>query len=45
MLGLLSAPFAEFIELDFLSNEFLVLAGPVVYALACTAAKLYKSFL
>ena len=45
MLGLLSAPFAEFFELDFLGNEFLVLAGPVIYALASSASKFYKSIL
>jgi len=37
MLRLLAAPFAEFVELDFFSDEFLVLAGPVVDALANTA--------
>jgi len=45
MLGSLSAPFAEFIELDFFDNKFFVLAGPVIYALASTADKFYKSFL
>jgi hypothetical protein len=45
MLGLFLAPFAEFVELDFLGYEFLVLAGPVVYALAGTAGQFYKSIL
>jgi hypothetical protein len=45
MLGLFLAPFAEFIELDFLGNEFLVLAGPIIYPLASPAGKLYKSIL
>jgi hypothetical protein len=41
MLGLFLAPLAEFIELDLLGYEFFVLAGPVIYAFACTAGKLY----
>jgi hypothetical protein len=45
MLRLLSAPFAEFFELDFFSNEFLVLAGPVVYMLTGSAGEFYKSIL
>jgi len=45
MLGLLSAPFAVFFKLDFFSNEFLVLAGPVIYAFAGSADKFYKSIL
>jgi hypothetical protein len=45
MLSLFSAPFAIFIELDFFSNEFLVLAGPVIYTLAGSAGELDKSVL
>jgi hypothetical protein len=45
VLRLLSAPFAEFFELDFFSNEFLVFAGPVIYALAGSAGEFYKSIL
>ena len=45
MLSLLSAPFAEFFELDFLSNEFLVLTGPVIYTLAGSTGEFYKSIL
>ena len=45
MLGLFLAPFAKFVELDLFCDEFLVLAGPVVDALAGTAGKLYKSVL
>jgi len=45
MLGLLSAPFAEFFELDLFSDEFLILAGPVIYALAGRAGEFYKSIL
>jgi len=45
MLGLFAAPFAEFFKLDFFSNEFFVLAGPVIYALAGSASKFYKSIL
>ncbi len=45
MLGLLFTPFAEFIELDLFNDEFLVLAGPIVDALASSAAKFYKSIL
>lgn len=37
MLCALLAPTAILLELDFFSNEFLVLAGPVIYALAGTA--------
>jgi hypothetical protein len=45
VLGLLSAPFAEFFKLDFFSNEFLVLAGPVIYTLAGSTGEFYKSIL
>ena len=45
MLSLLFAPLAEFIELDLFGDEFLVLAGPVIYTLAGSAGKLYKSIL
>jgi hypothetical protein len=41
MLGLLAAPFAIFFELDFFSYEFLVFAGPVIYALTYSAGKFY----
>jgi len=45
MLRLLAAPFAEFFKLDFFSDEFLVLAGPVIYVLASSTGKFYKSIL
>jgi hypothetical protein len=45
VLSLFSAPFAEFFKLNLFSDEFLVLAGPVIYALAGSAAKFYKSIL
>jgi len=41
MLGLLPAPIAEFQKFYLFSDEFLVLAGPVVHAFAGTAGKLY----
>jgi hypothetical protein len=43
--GLLFAPLAEFIELELFSDEFFVLAGPVVDPLASSAGKFYKSIL
>ena len=45
MLSLLFAPFAVFFKLNLFSDEFLVLTGPVIYAFADTAGKLYKSIL
>jgi len=45
MLGLLSAPFAVLFELNLFSDEFLVLAGPVIYTFAGRASKFYKSIL
>ena len=45
MLGLLFAPLAKLVELNLFSDEFLVLTGPVIYALADPAGKLYKSIL
>jgi hypothetical protein len=45
MLGLLAAPFAVLFKLDFFCDEFLVLAGPVIYAFAGRAGKFYKSIL
>jgi hypothetical protein len=45
MLGLFLAPFAEFVELNFLGDNLLVLAGPVIYALAGSAGEFYKSIL
>jgi hypothetical protein len=45
MLGLLLAPLAEFVELNLFSDEFLVLAGPVIYSLASPTAEFYKSIL
>jgi len=45
MFSLFSAPFTIFLELDFFCNEFFVLAGPVINALANTAGELYKSIL
>jgi len=40
-----AAPFAELFEFNFLGNQFLILAGPVIDAFAGGAAKLYKSIL
>jgi len=37
MLGLLATPFAVFFELDFFGYQFLILAGPVINALASPA--------
>jgi len=45
VLGLLAAPFAILIKLDLFSDEFLVLAGPVIDAFAGSAGKFYKSVL
>lgn len=45
MLGLLFAPLAILVELNLFCDEFFVLAGPVVYALACSTAKFYESIL
>jgi hypothetical protein len=45
VLGLLSAPFAIFFQLNFFGNEFFVFAGPVIYALAGSAGEFYKSIL
>ena len=45
MLGLFPAPPAILFELDFFSDEFLVLAGPVIDALTVYTGKLYKSIL
>lgn len=45
VLGLLLTPLAEFYELDFLGHGLLVLAGPVVDALAGTAGEFYKPIL
>jgi hypothetical protein len=45
VLSLLLAPLAEFIKLYLFSDEFLVLAGPVIYAFAITAGEFYKSIL
>jgi len=45
VLGFLFAPLAILIELNLFSDEFLVFTGPVIYALAGTAGKLYKSIL
>ena len=41
MLGLLSAPFAEFFKLDFFGYEFFVFAGPVIYALTGSTGEFY----
>jgi len=43
--GLLPAPLAEFLKLDLTFNKFLVLARPVVDALAISARKFNKLFL
>jgi hypothetical protein len=45
VLSLLFAPFAIFFKLNLFSDEFLVFAGPVIYALAGSAGKFYKSIL
>jgi len=45
MLGLLSAPFAVFFELDFFSYEFFIFTGPVIYTLTDSAGKFDKSIL
>ena len=45
MLGGFSAPFAKLIELNLFSDEFLVLAGPVIYTLTVSTGKFYKSIL
>ena len=45
MLGLLAAPFAILFELNLFSDEFFILAGPVIYALANTTCELNKSIL
>ena len=45
MLGLFTAPFAEFFKLDFFSDEFFIFTGPVIYVLAGFAGKFYKSIL
>ncbi len=45
VLGLLFAPFAELIKLYLFSDEFLVLAGPVIDALAGSTTEFYKSIL
>jgi hypothetical protein len=45
MIGLLSAPFAILFKLNLFSDEFLVFAGPVIYAFAGRAGKFYKSIL
>jgi hypothetical protein len=45
MLSLLAAPFAILFELYLFSDEFLVFAGPVIYAFAGRAGKFYKSIL
>jgi hypothetical protein len=45
MLGLFFAPFAEFIKLNFFGNNFLVFAGPIIYAFTVSAGKFYKSIL
>ncbi|OGI81819.1 hypothetical protein A3I95_02465 [Candidatus Nomurabacteria bacterium RIFCSPLOWO2_02_FULL_44_12] len=41
VLGLLLAPLTILIELDLLGNQFLVLAGPVIYPLAIATGELY----
>jgi hypothetical protein len=45
MLGLLAAPFAILFELYLFGDEFLVFAGPVIYALTSRTGKFYKSIL
>jgi len=45
MFGLFATPLAVFLKLDFFSDEFLVFAGPVIYAFAGSASKFYKSIL
>jgi hypothetical protein len=41
----LSAPFAEFIELNLALNKFFILARPIVYVFARLAAEFYKLIL
>ena len=41
MLGFLLAPLTEFVELNLFSDEFLVLAGPVIDPLASPTAEFY----
>jgi len=45
VLGLFSTPFAKFVEFNFLGDELLIFAGPVIYPFAGTTAKFYKSIL
>ncbi len=45
VLGLLLTPFTVLFELNFASDKFLVLAAPVVDALAGTAGEFYKFIL
>jgi hypothetical protein len=45
VLGLLAAPLAVFFKLDLFSNELLIFAGPVIYALASSAGEFYKPIL
>jgi len=45
MRGDFLAPLAVFLELDLLGDQFLVLAGPIIDALAFATGELDKSFL
>lgn len=45
MLGNFSTPFAILVELDLFNDEFLVLAGPVVYMLTNCTGEFNKSIL
>ena len=45
MFHLLSAPFAVLFKLNLFSDEFLVLAGPVIDPLTGSAGEFYKSIL
>lgn len=45
VLGVLTAPFTVLFEFKFFDYQFLVFTGPVVYALAGSAGKFYKSIL
>ena len=45
MLSLFSTPIAILFELNLFCDEFLVFAGPVIYAFAGSAGKFYKSIL
>jgi len=45
VLGVFTAPLTVLFKFKFFNHQFLVFAGPVVYALAGSAGKFYKSIL